>query len=239
MKRLTYLILLVHIGYLHGQQISIDSLNVSGDGIVSFNFLVRANQSVREQYDVSVFTSKDDYQKPIDVSLPSIQPNTTYSVSFNGPDKIGEFAGPIQFKLEARASVFPVKIESVSSDVLKIGKKVEISWSDYHESGWYNIELYQEEELKKKLIGHHRGTTFETTLPKDLEKGNYELRVTPTNDPDLYSRGYRVLIKKPLNKILFLVPLAAAGGGFVLLSGGESGDGDSDRLIDPPGPPDN
>ena len=216
-----------------------NNIQISQDGIISLNIQIEASNSEREEYELFIYTSKDDFQQPLDLDLGTFKTNTSYPIEFDGLRKIGEFEGSLQLKLKAEATRFPVMIENISKEKLKLGKEFTINWSDHNESGWYNVELYQNGDFVAKLIGHHRGLSLEGEIPKDLDKGEYAIRVTPTNDETLHSDDFPVVLRKGTSMALILAPLVAVGGGVVLLAGGESGGGSSSGLPNPPDPPNN
>ncbi len=236
MKQLVNLSFLILVRSVLAQDVTVSNLSLSESGEVSFNFQISAKSSAREVYDIIIYSSKDNYTNPLDVQLNSLSPQVDYSVKFDGLEKIGPFDGVLQFKLKAVATLFPVRVEEMENTKLKRGKSVLVSWNDYHESGWYNVDLYQNGEVKANLISNHRGLSYESELPKDLEKGGYEIRVVPSNDERLQSDGYPIVIKGASKALFILGPLVAAGGGFMILNGGESGEA---QLPNSPGPPEN
>lgn len=187
-------ILLACLRFLSAQTLVVSELLISDDGIVSFSCMVSAHHSDREEYEISVYSSADNFEKELPVDINSVRPGVTLPVSFDGNQVIGDFDGFIEFDIQLSATTFPVQITSTNKKMKK-GKEVTISWQDFHESGWYDIEIYQNDFLFNKLIANHRGTSFTTTLPKKMPKGEYELRVTPTNQQELFSEDYSVSIK--------------------------------------------
>jgi hypothetical protein len=220
------------------QDLRIMSLNVDDDGQISFSALVRAHHSTRETYELKVYTSADNYEKALDLNLETLKVDVPLDVSFDGMEKIGGYEGSIQFKFVVEASLFPIQVK-VLGDKHKRGKEISIGWNDFHESGWYDVEMYRGGTFFRKLVGNHRGTNFTTKLPKKMPKGGYEIRVTPTNDPEFYSEDVSVTVKGGKGGLVFLTLLAAGGGGaYVYLT---QGDDDPDvpqttSLPDPPTP---
>ena len=115
---------------------------------------------------------------------------------------------------------------------------MDLSWNDFHESGWYDVELYRGEVLVESLVKRHRGLNFNGTLSRELEKGkDYSLRVVPTDKQDAASDFVPVIVAPAIGLGLKLVPviLAGAGGVFYVISSGGSS---QTKIPDPPGTPD-
>lgn len=228
------------INQLAAQTLRITNLDVSDEGQVSFTALVDSHHSWRETYELKVYSSADDYKKSLGLNLSSIKAGNPLDVSFNGPQVIGNFKGSIQFKFVAEASAFPVEI-TMAETKFKRGKAINISWKDYHEAGWYDVEMYREGSLFKEFVGNHRGTSYTAELPKKMPKGEYEIKVTPTNNKDMVSENYVVSVKGGSAALVVGAGGAlAAGAGAVLLGGGGGGGGTTTDTggNDLPNPPD-
>jgi len=132
----------------------------------------------------------------------------------------------------AQASTFPIKIDPIKKG-LKMGKNASFSWSDYHESGPYEISLYQGLQLKSTLASGITSTQYTGKIPKSLDKGNYSILITPKNET-LVSERYPVTLKKGTSPLLFVGVAALAGGGAFLAMPSPT---ESEDLPDPPGPP--
>ena len=141
----------------------------------------------------------------------------------------------MQLRFRAVATSFPVQI-TTTDNKFKPGKNITISWDDFHDSGFYDIELYQSGYVAKSLGKSHRGTTITASLPKNLEKGTYEVRVTPSNREELYSDNYPVTINGGKGIFLIAGGALAAGAGVLVLGGGDEGGVSDSGLPDPPTP---
>ncbi|MFT7233260.1 MAG: putative membrane protein [Cyclobacteriaceae bacterium] len=222
------------------QNLRISNLDISPEGKVSFTAMIESHHSSRENYELKVYSSADNYTKALGLNLNTINPGSPLDVSFDGKDKIGNFKGSIQFKFVAEATVFPVQV-TVSGNKFKRGKFINIKWDDFHESGWYDVEMYRGGTLFKSLVSNHRGTSFTASLPKKMPKGEYEIRVIPTNKKELYSEDYAVVVKGGSAALVIGAGGALAAGAGVVLLGGGGGDpggggGTGSSLPDPPIP---
>ncbi len=224
------------------QQIKINNYEVRPDGMINVDFTIDQSHSSRELYDVLFYSSIDDFRNPIRFKAENVRPGVSKKVSFSGSEQFGGYSGQFQLKLIAQASTFPIKLMPLEKG-LKIGKSNTISWVDYHDSGPYDISLYQGTQLKSKLASGLSTTRYTGQVPKSLEKGSYSILITPSNDKYLSER-YPVTLKKGVSPLIFVGVAALAGGGAVL-AGGSGGDPgtpggggtDGDGLPDPPGPP--
>jgi hypothetical protein len=175
----------------HAQKLTVDSLVIDKSGKVSFNCFIEPHHSTREEYQLTVYTSADNFTKPLPLDPIRLKTGISQPVKFDGNNIIGDFDGKIEFDFRLNALVFPVQITSVGKKFKK-GKGITIAWEDFHKSGWYDVEIYHEGELYQKVVGNHRGSKYYTTLPEDMTKGKYEIRVTPSNQKELVSEDYLV-----------------------------------------------
>jgi hypothetical protein len=91
---------------------------------------------------MSIFSSFDNYQQAIDYQVGNMVPGRDYPITFDGNEQVGYYEGDIQFRFDITATTFPIKL-SDDNLALKKGKSFTITWSDFHKSGTYNIELLQ------------------------------------------------------------------------------------------------
>jgi hypothetical protein len=184
-----FIILSVLLSY--AQKLTVDSLAIDKNGKVSFTCTVEPHHSMREEYQLTVFSSSDNFAKALPLDVITLKSGIAQKVSFDGNEMIGDFDGKIEFDFRLNAIVFPVQITSVGKKFKK-GKGITIAWEDFHKSGWYDVEIYHEGTLHQKVVGNHRGSKYYTTLPEDMKKGKYEIRVTPSNQKELVSEDYLV-----------------------------------------------
>ncbi|MEP4533457.1 MAG: hypothetical protein ABJ004_10240 [Cyclobacteriaceae bacterium] len=215
------------------QELSIDQLEVSNEGVVSFTCSVIQHHSSREEYSLFIYTSVDDFNEPLNVEVGTLRPGQLTTVSFDGNEIIGDFDGNIEFDFRLKAVTFPVEV-MLEKRKFKKGKKINVRWTDFHESGWYDLELYQNGESVHRLIGNHRGTYYSGKLPKDIKSGEYELRVTPSNEKTLHSEQMSVKVtSKGKGLVIGAGSILAGSGVFYLISNGNK----EDDLPTPPGVP--
>lgn len=233
------LLIISSYSYVAAQELRIINLDVSPEGLVSFRALIESHHSWRETYELKVYSSADDYKKALGLNLNSLKVGNPLDVSFDGPQVIGGYKGSLQFKFVAQATTFPVEV-TMNESKFKRGKSINITWKDFHESGWYDVEMYRGGSLFKELVANHRGTSYTAKLPKKMPKGEYEIIVTPTNNKELVSENYVVAVKGGSAALVVGVGGAlAAGAGVALLGGGGEGGGTTGGVdpVDLPDPP--
>lgn len=236
MKYFTTALLIVTFSTLSlGQSIIVDNLNVSASGTISFSYTVNQKFSDRENYQLQVFTSTDNFTKALPLNLPAVKAGELRTASFSGPQLLGNYEGSMQLKFRAVATAFPVQITTTAKK-FKSGKNITISWEDFHDSGFYDIELYQNSYISKSLAKSHKGNSITTPLPKKMDKGTYEVRVTPSNREELYSEDYTVDIKTGSKAMVFVAGGVLAGAGVFVLGGADPGGTSETGLPDPPSP---
>lgn len=233
MKSLTILLLLVTCFFARAQSITVSNLAVDNTGKVSFRYAVSQKHSARESYILEVFSSADQFSKPLALNLAPVPAGETKNVSFDGHRVIGEHSGSLQFRFKAEATTFPVRI-TTTADKFKSGKNITISWEDFHDSGWYDIELYKDGLISKTLSTNYRGSILSTNLPKKMDKGTYEVRVTPTNRKELVSDDYPVTIAGAGGVGFIILGAGALTGAGILILGGKPQT--DNALPDPPSP---
>lgn len=215
------------------QKIELQDLKMEGEE-VQLTFTIVPDHSLRERYDVNIYASHNEYSQPLNVPIRNVVPNERMTINFSIVETIGYYQGELQFKLEAEATHFPVKVLSNTSKKLRKNKSYEVNWMDHNELGKYDIHLYHQDTVILLALSV-AGDGFSGKLPKTIGPGNYQLVVSPSDNPDLASDDFPVAIKRNMKTFLALSAVLAGGTGFILLnSGGESGGG---QLPDPPGTP--
>ena len=220
------------------QQVRVNDYTIDESGTVNVDFTIAQSHSSREIYDVLFYSSVDNFSDPIAFRLENVKAGENKRATFSGSEQFGGYNGPLQLKLVAQATIFPIKISPIDKG-LKIGKTNTISWMDYHGSGPYDVSLYQGTQLKSKLASGISTTSYTGEIAKSLVKGNYSILVTPSDDRFL-SEQYPVTLKKAINPLIFVGAAALVGGGAFVATSGGGGDPPvitDTNLPDPPGPP--
>lgn len=225
---------------LYAQKLTISNFGIDDTGIVSFSAFIEKNHSDRELYDLSIFSSADNFEKPLAYQLTSLKTGQIYSYSFDANQQVGTYEGPIQLRFAISASLFPIKPNVEAQAKLRRGKLPEISWQDFHKAAPYTVELYHEGELTHVIEEKTNNSTISSSLPASLEKGsNYELRIVSTGNSKYNSEFIPIQIISKIGLGVKLLPVAVIGAAIpvVLLGGGDTPV--EDGFADPPGEPEN
>ena len=227
---------------LYAQQLTISNFNISESGMVSFSTYIEKDHSDREIYDLTVYSSVDNFTKPIPFQLKGLKTGHIASHTFDANKEIGNYEGPLQLRFDIKASTFPIKPSIAADTKLKRGKIPAISWEDYHKVAPYSVELYQNNQLLQILDERTIGNAISNPLPEDLAKGaDYQIRITSNSNAAFNSDLIPVQITSKLGLGIKLLPVAVVGAALpiVLIGGGETPPGGEDGFANPPGEPGN
>ena len=218
---------------LWAQEVRLDGYRIDSAGQVSFTCTVSKHHSDREQYRLAVYTNKDLFKAPLPLELPFLGAGRPERIVFDGGSMVGDYDGYLTLDVRAEAVVFPVEVSAPVK--AKRGKEIELSWSDFHGTGSYDVALYQSGGAQVPLAKGHAGNYLAAKLPKTTAKGSYELRVTPVGNPVAASHGDGVKVVSRKGGLLALPALLAAGAVYLTAGGGSPGD--EEDLPGPPGTP--
>jgi hypothetical protein len=167
-------------------------------------------------------------------------PGRAYQFSFDGNEQVGYFEGNLEFRFDISATTFPVEMLPSNAKTLKKGKSYTINWSDFNQSGTYDIELLKSGQVFQVLETNYSGTSYTSVIPKSTAKGSdYAIRVTPSSDRQLASEPFPVKIASKSGLIFAILPavVVGAGGAYYFLNQDDSGGSNSDDFPSPPAGP--
>lgn len=221
------------------QELSISGFNVSERGQVEFGVYIASSHSDRERYDLIIYSSADDFRDPLDLSITNLAPGEVYPIEFDANQLVGSFEGELRFRIDIKASVFPIKADLKEKPSFRRGKEIDISWTDYHNSGPYDVELRRGDDVIE-MAKNVSANEITTALPKDMEKADdYILQIKTANNTRYDSDPIPVQIK---NKIPLGILLSGAAVGvgvpIFFIAGGNEPPTD-EGFADPPGEPNN
>jgi len=222
--------------YSFAQDIEIQNLRATREGQIAFDYTIAKGHSDRERYDVQIFTSADNYAKPLAIQISDIPPEQNQKVSFRGADHFPQgYSGSVRIRLVAEATLYPVQITNYSKKI-KMGATMNISWQDAGNNSNYDVVLKQAGK-SNTLANGVSGTSYSGTLPADLGKGSYQLLIIPSGDQQSTSDQMSVSITGKMGLgIKVLGALALGGVGILASAGGGGGEGTGSASL--PGPPD-
>ncbi|MFT7036016.1 MAG: hypothetical protein ACJA2S_004543 [Cyclobacteriaceae bacterium] len=225
------LLLVNFLGF--GQNLTVEELTINENGMVSFLCDIKPHHSIREQYEVQVYSSKDFFKEPLQVNLPVVRAGEKVLLNFDGNEVVGDYDGFITFKFGVKATLFPIELTQLKGKY-KRGKPITLSWEDLESNGSYDVLIYKDDSLYQTLASNLGEKNLTTTLSKSIPKGNYQIKVLPKSDKQLISDDYEIEVKSSNGLILVGGGGILAGGIIYLMS--SSSDNPSD-LPTPPGLP--
>ncbi|CAN0000354.1 unnamed protein product, partial [Chrysoparadoxa australica] len=157
-------------------------------------------------------------------------------VTFNlSPSDLGGNGTQLQIRVEIEATTFPLTVSG--DNKVKPGKQLSVRWQGYNVDGPFKVELIN--SFDKIMIGEENSNSLTKILDKDIDKGNYTLRVTPTRSPDSYGE-MDLKVSGGVSPLLIIAPVALGGGAAAyFLLGGDDTPEEPGGLPDPPADPDN
>ncbi|XOV93143.1 MAG: hypothetical protein ACFHWX_00240 [Bacteroidota bacterium] len=203
-----------------------------GNGVY-LRMTIQQKNSPRERYNIVLYSSRDggNFQK-LSVGRTDVAPGEPVIFTLS-PEDIGGAASQLQLKVEIEASTFPLVVRADSK--VKKGKGLLASWTGFNTNGPYKVELIDNMD-RAITIAEENGTSANILLDKDLDKGNYTLRVTPGNNREAYGEA-KLKIAGGLNPLLIIAPVALGGGAAAYFLLGPTKPDDPEELPTPPDTP--
>ncbi len=201
------------------------------NGDIYLRMVVEQKNSPRERYNVKLFSSFNggNFQQ-MSISRNDVAPGEPLIFTLS-PSDLGGTGTQLQLKIEIEATTFPLVVRGESK--FKQGKNIVASWTGYNSSGPYRVELIDDMD-RAITLAEENGTSINTVLDKDIEKGSYTLRVTP-RDREAYGE-MAVKIAGGVNPLFIIAPAAlGAGAAAYLVLGGDPSPPPQEGLPDPPG----
>jgi hypothetical protein len=194
-----------------------------------------------QKFNISVYGSHNNYASPLRLVSGAVGEGLTAGKSKIIEWRVGEelvtYVGQVVFRLKGDVMAGPLKLQSPSANsAVKLGKTKEIKWTGGKPSATTRIDLLQEGRVIRSI---HEGTntgTFAWTVPKDVAKGKYDLRLTAGSET---AQTIPLEIKKALPLWMVLAPIAVVGGVAVIFLLPDKQPPTSGDLPDAPNPDDN
>ena len=239
LKTLATFFLMLNIPALHAQQLEINTVKVENDGFIHISGHFSQKHSQREAYDFFVYTSVDNYKTPLDIpqSTFTIQQDNRFSVRFDGGQVLQGIQGEIKFKIEARASKFPVEIIPLKKNTVARGNALEIGWNDYHDHEDYQLILKDMEDYSDTISQNVAEERYQWYSQKAMKPGKYQLIVLPQGNTELASEPVEVKIKRRLPWGIKVIGFIGLGIAYYLIQDNETETPVETGVADPPPPP--
>lgn len=210
---------------------TIDNINAQFDGekiIITYDL---THSNAFEKFDVALYSSYDNFSQSLTRVTGASGENITAGKSKRVVWEVknalpADFDAEISFRIKATKMKGPVLVlEPMSSSVYKKGRILTLTWTGAYPAELLTLELYKGNVFSLRVAENMANTgTYEWKIPKSVKGKNYMLRLTPTLRPEeqVGSQVFRVKPKTPF--LVKALPILAAGGVFIILSGGSGGD---------------
>lgn len=215
---------------------------MNSDIILSFD--LQHKESMQEQFEVEIFSSRDKYVKPILVKSGESKKVDSFGRKefvIDGKEVFSGYKGPLDFEIRATMTFSPIVVLKPGATSFKKGRLVDVSWRGGLEDDAYNVDLYKGNTKVKNLGEKIELHSYSWVMPSSTKKGKYNLKIESTKNPanSAISAEFRVKNKVPF--IVKFLPVAAIGAGVYFLTQGgttEPGGGTTTEDNDLPDPPD-
>lgn len=243
MKRTIVLLLLFFlIENIKAQKLeNIDVQIVNGNIVLAFDLL--PVESVKEQYDIEITSSKDNYRTPVKVlngSTKNVEPKGKLKYTIDGFANFEGYSGPLDFQINANLVYSPLRFLSPSTATsVKKGKSMNLVWRGGAKNARYNLGLYKSGVKISTIKSGFSNKTAIWQVPSDSKPGSdYTMKVEVENNMEQSAFTKEFKIKRKIPIVVKVLPLVIAGGVFAVISGGGSSEPGTTTSDDLPGPPD-
>lgn len=180
-----------------------------------------------DRYKVELFNSLDNYKKPMELVMGDIKgeiiPGKNKKIVWEAKNELGEFKGGLALRLKTEFVPF-IMFTIPAGEKYIMGKEYTITWQG--DASNLMLDIY----LNNKNIGEigtvSKGQEYSWKIPKkSFKKGKtYTIKGTAKGRTATSSP---FTIKKKTSVVVWLIPIAVAGGVFAILSGGSDGGGEN------------
>ncbi len=225
----------------YSQTVAIKKIELAGEKVIVHYDLDDNNPN--NQYQVSLYASKDKYSAPLtkvtgDVG-PEVNPGVGRRIEWNLMQEYGAYKGKLSLEIRGKVFVPFVKLKNFDTKkVYKRGKNYTMNWRPGNTNP-IHIELYKGSQKVSGELNHPNNGTGTLSIGSKVKPGkDYRLKISDSKKSDeiVYSDYFVVKPKLPmLVKVIPVLGLAAfiatLGGG-----GGAAAEPVPDPIADPPLP---
>jgi hypothetical protein len=203
-------------GVLHAQ--SIENVRATySDKLVRITYDL--NGTPDQKFQITIYGSHNNYSAPLRLVTGAVGEGQTAGKAKTIEWRVGEdlvtFTGQIVFRLRGEVMAGPLSIQSPTlNSSLKLGKQKEIKWTGGQPTQQVRIELVKDGNVVRSINNSNNTGIYLWTVPKDIEKGNYAIRISSGSDS---ASTVPIEIKKGLPLWAILAPIAVIGGVVVYL----------------------
>jgi hypothetical protein len=213
-NKLSLVLLFVLFGLVGYAQKVEDIYFEAEDDIVKIYYTLKGDFS-EQTFEVKIYTSVDNYQKPLekikgDVNRKNINPGKKMA-EWSAKEEYKIFEGEIAFKIVANViSNYWISAPS-KGDILKRGKKYEISWEGFRPGASVRITAHFPNGRIDEIATYVTGKSYQWKVKGPAGKGAH-IRVTEMENKSAFAKSSNFTIKRKVPMVAQLGTVAAATG---------------------------
>ncbi len=175
-----------------------------------------------QRYSVQLYASHNNFTSPLtqvtgDVGQ-NIAPGKEKKIEWNTKAEVDELKGNITFRVKAELIPFPFSFKSpIAGTSVRRGKETLLQWEGGKPDQSVHLELFKNVERVTSVAETKNNGQFTWSVPKDLSKGNYTLKLTSGKE-SVNSGEFSLKSKIPL--AVKVLPILVIGGVVAATSGG-------------------
>jgi hypothetical protein len=104
--------------FLFAQNVEVRHLRITSKGKAIFHYMIKPGQNQLEGYNIQIFSSEDDYKRPLKIELRNIQPGKIQTVTFSAANHLSGFTDTLNIKLLATSKGGKVQLISNESQLM-------------------------------------------------------------------------------------------------------------------------
>ena len=186
--------------------------------IVHYNLM---DTTANRTYTVFLYKNGTEPLKKVkgDVGI-SVKPGVNNRITWSAKEELGaDFKGSLELEVRGKVYVPFLEFEGFpEGKKVRRGKSYFYSWEGSSRSKILNFDLYKGDHLEYALPEVANTGGAELIIPTSVKPGRYKFIVTDAKNKDLVVESPEIIIKPKLPLPVKLIPLALAGGGYMLIS---------------------
>lgn len=226
------------------QEIRNVDVRLERDNVI-ITFDLSPKESVKERFDIEIYSSRDNYQTPVKVSegnTKDVRPGNALQYIINAKEHFTGYQGELDFDVRATLTFSPVTfIEPYQDMTYKKGDFVRVAWRGGFTNDNYAISLYKGDNKVSYINSIVKTNDYLWNMPKGTKAGKYHFQLESNSSKELTAKSYEFVIKRKIPIAIKILPIVAAGVGvyFLTSGGGSESGGATYALPNPPDPPGN
>lgn len=200
--KLTILFVIISfVGY--AQKVEDISFAMDGDKVRIFYTLI--GDYADQTYEVKIFTSVDNFAKPLeqiegDVNKKNIKPGKKEAL-WDAKKEYKMFEGNISFKIVANVISNYWISAPTKGEVLKKGKKYEITWEGFKPTASVNITIHYPNGDFDEIATYTTGKTYLWKVKGKPGKGAY-IKVTDSENKNAFAKSGAFTLKRKVPMVV-------------------------------------